>query len=92
MLQDKNILEININPPGYKTAMRIVHADFDECISNIFPSDDFLNLLATRLKILTGRPLNKAQPQLDGEIQVKNTKARVAAIIDLFSGANIANC
>jgi type IV secretory pathway ATPase VirB11/archaellum biosynthesis ATPase len=85
MLTDKRLLEVNINPPGYKTAMRLVHGEFDECVSNIYPSDDFLNLLATRLKILTGRPLNKAQPQLDGEIQVKNTKARVAAIIDPFS-------
>ena len=66
--------------------MRIVHADYDECVTNIYPSEDFLNYLATRLKINTGRPLNKAQPQLDGEILVgKGTKARVAAIADPFS-------
>jgi type IV secretory pathway ATPase VirB11/archaellum biosynthesis ATPase len=85
LLRDKKILEININPPGPKTAMRIVHADYDEMVSNIYPSEDFLNHLATRLKISTGRPLNKAQPQLDGEIKVGKTKARVAAIIEPFS-------
>jgi archaeal flagellar protein FlaI len=85
LLFDDKVLEININPPGYKTALRIVHADFDECISNIYPTDDFLNYLATSLKITTGRPLNKAQPQLDGEIMVEQEKARVAAIIDPFS-------
>jgi len=85
LLFDEKVLEININPPGYKTAMRIVHADFDECISNIYPTDDLLNYLATRLKISTGRPLNKAQPQLDGEIAIEHEKGRVAAIIDPFS-------
>lgn len=85
LLFDDKVLEININPPGYKTAMRIVHADFDECVSNIYPTDDLLNYLATRLKISTGRPLNKAQPQLDGEIRIEDQKGRVAAIIDPFS-------
>jgi len=86
LLRDPKVLEININPPGNKTPMRIVHADYDECVTNIYPSEDFLNYLATRLKINTGRPLNKAQPQLDGEISVgKGTKARVAAIADPFS-------
>ncbi len=85
LMFDDKVLEININPPGYKTAMRIVHADFDECISNIYPTDDLLNYLSTRLKISTGRPLNKAQPQLDGEIKIENEKGRVAAIIDPFS-------
>jgi hypothetical protein len=60
LLFDENILEININPPADKTAMRIVHAKYDECVSNIYPTQEFLNYLATRLKINTGRPLNKA--------------------------------
>ncbi|MEM4268426.1 MAG: type II/IV secretion system ATPase subunit [Candidatus Woesearchaeota archaeon] len=85
LMFDEKVLEININPPGYKTAIRIVHSDFDECVSNIYPTDDLLNYLATRLKISTGRPLNKAQPQLDGEIVIENEKGRVAAIIDPFS-------
>ena len=86
LLRDPKILEINVNPPANKTPMRVVHADYDECVTNIYPSEDFLNYLATRLKINTGRPLNKAQPQLDGEIAVgKGTRARVAAIADPFS-------
>jgi type IV secretory pathway ATPase VirB11/archaellum biosynthesis ATPase len=85
LMFDEKVLEININPPGFKTALRIVHADVDECTTNIFPSGDFLDYLATRMKISTGRPLNKAQPQLDGEIVIENQKGRVAAIIDPFS-------
>jgi flagellar protein FlaI len=85
LLFDDNILELNINPPAYKTSMRIVHATYQECTSNIYPSNDFLNYLATRLKISTGRPLNKAQPQIDGELLIENVRARVAAVIDPFS-------
>ena len=85
LLFDDQVLEININPPAYKTTVRIVHAKYEECISNIYPSDDFLNYLSTRLKMQTGRPLNKAQPQLDGEIKIEDQRARVAAIIDPFS-------
>lgn len=85
LMQDPNILEININPPGYKTPIKIVHAGFDECTSNIYPSDDFLNMISTRLKLITGRPLNKAQPQLDGELMIGNSKVRIAAVTKPFS-------
>ncbi len=85
LMYDEKIMEMNVNPPAYKTSIRIVHSDYQECTSNIYPSDDFLNYLATRLKISTGRPLNRAQPQLDGELEVKGIRARVAAIIEPFS-------
>ncbi len=85
ILEDENVLEININPPGFMTPMRIIHSEFMECSSNVYASDEYLNSIATRLKINTGRPLNKAQPQLDGEISFGNTRARVAAIVEPFS-------
>ncbi len=85
LLLDDKILEININPPAYKTSMRIIHSDFQECVSNIYATDDFLNFVLTRLKMSTGRPLNKAQPQIDGELSVGGVKARVAGIISPFS-------
>ncbi|MCB9362168.1 type II/IV secretion system ATPase subunit [Candidatus Woesearchaeota archaeon] len=85
LLFDEKVLEVNINPPAYKTAIRIVHADYDECVSNVFSSDDSLDYLALRLKLSTGRPLNRAQPQLDGEIHIEDQKARVSTIVDPFS-------
>lgn len=85
LFEDKSILEININPPEYEHPFRIVHQEFDECISNIFPSVDFLNYLSTFMKISTGRPLNKAQPQLDGELHIGNQRGRVAAVVAPFS-------
>jgi archaeal flagellar protein FlaI len=85
LLLDERILEVNINPPAFKTSMRIVHADYQECTSNILATDEFLNFLLTRLKMNTGRPLNKVQPQIDGEINVGGVNARVAGIINPFS-------
>lgn len=85
LFEDKNILEININPPEFEHPIRILHQEFDECITNIYPSRDFLNYLATYLKIQTGRPLNKAQPQLDGELTIGTQRGRVAAIMQPFS-------
>jgi archaeal flagellar protein FlaI len=85
LLFDDGLLEINVNPPAYKTSVRIVHSKYQECSSNIYPSDDFLNYLLTRLKISTGRPVNKAQPQIDGEIKIGDVKGRVAGIISPFS-------
>jgi flagellar protein FlaI len=85
VLTDPRILEININPPAFETPFRILHANFDECMTNIYPTPEFLNYLATYMKMETGRPLNKAQPQLDGEIAVGEHRGRVAAVIPPFS-------
>ncbi|MFH0955252.1 MAG: type II/IV secretion system ATPase subunit [Candidatus Micrarchaeota archaeon] len=85
LLSDPLVQEININPPEFQNSFSVVHQDFEECRTNIFPSIDFLNYLATYLKINTGRPLNKAQPQLDGELFVEKQRARVAAVIPPFS-------
>ena len=85
LLFDEKVLEININPPAYKTPIRIVHSTHEECTSNIYPSPEMLEYLSTHLKITTGRPLNRAQTQLDGEIIIEDQRARVAAIIEPFS-------
>ncbi len=85
LLTDSLVQEININPPEFQSPFRVIHEEFDECTTNIYPSIDFLNYLSTYMKINTGRPLNKAQPQLDGELFVEDQRARVAAVIPPFS-------
>ncbi|MCX6801684.1 MAG: ATPase, T2SS/T4P/T4SS family [Candidatus Diapherotrites archaeon] len=85
LMNDSKIQEININPPEFQSPFRIVHEDYDECRTNIFPSIDLLNYLATHLKIESGRPLNKAQPQLDAELFIDKQRARVAAVVPPFS-------
>jgi type IV secretory pathway ATPase VirB11/archaellum biosynthesis ATPase len=85
LMKDKNVLEININPPGFKTPIRIVHQKYGECITNIYPYQSYIDYFVTKLKINSGRPLNKVSPVLDSEIHVGGVKGRVAAIIDPFS-------
>lgn len=85
LMKDDEILEININPPGFKTPIRIVHEKYGECVTNIYPSQSFIDYFVTRLKMKSGRPLNKISPELDTEIEVAGIKGRVAVIIDPFS-------
>lgn len=85
LLTDEKIQEININPPEFNTPFTIIHSEFDECSTNIYPSIDFLNYLATYLKLESGRPLNKSQPQMDAELFVDKQRARVGAVIPPFS-------
>ncbi len=85
LMRDENVLEININPPGYKTPIRIVHDKYGECVTNIYPSQSFIDYFVTRLKMQSGRPLNKVSPELDTELEIVGVKGRVAAIIDPFS-------
>ncbi len=85
LLFDDKIQEINVNPPAHETSVRIVHESYDECVSNIYPTEEFLNYLSTRLKISSGRPLNRAKPRLDGEIEIEGQRARVAAVTEPFS-------
>jgi type IV secretory pathway ATPase VirB11/archaellum biosynthesis ATPase len=84
-MKDKQVLEININPPGYKTPIRIVHEKYGECVTNIYPSQSFIDYFITRLKMKSGRPLNKISPELDTEINIGGVNGRVAVIADPFS-------
>ncbi|MCB9371145.1 type II/IV secretion system ATPase subunit [Candidatus Woesearchaeota archaeon] len=85
LLKDKNVLEVNINPPGFNTPIRIIHEKYGECVTNIYPSQSFLDYFVTRLKMKSGRPLNKVSPELDTEVIVGGIKARVAVVVDPFS-------
>ena len=85
LMKDEKILEININPPGFETPIRIVHEVYGECVTNIYPSQSFLDYFVTQLKMKSGRPLNKISPELDTEIKVENINARIAVISDPFS-------
>lgn len=85
LMKDSEVLEININPPSYETPMRIIHSRFGECVTNIFPSQKFLDYFITRLKMKSGRPLNKVNPELDTEIDVDGIKGRIAGVVAPFS-------
>ncbi|MBI2583210.1 MAG: Flp pilus assembly complex ATPase component TadA [Candidatus Aenigmarchaeota archaeon] len=90
LLADENIQDILINSPVGAIPVFIRHAEFGDCITNIYPSASDAEAWATRFRIQSGRPLDEANPVLDTEIEVKGGRARVAAITRPLSPDGIA--
>lgn len=80
LLKDKNIQDINVNGPIGETPLFIVHAEFDECTTNIIPAREDGESWATKFRIISGRPLDEANPVLDTELILPYARARVAAM------------
>jgi type IV secretory pathway ATPase VirB11/archaellum biosynthesis ATPase len=56
------------------------HQDYDECNTNIIPSPEDADSWAARFRMLSGRPLDEANPILDTELLIGNISSRVAII------------
>jgi type IV secretory pathway ATPase VirB11/archaellum biosynthesis ATPase len=80
LLADNNVEDISMNSPLGVRPIFIKHKDFEECETNLIPTVADGDRLATRFKLLSGRPLDEANPVLDTEIAVPGGLARVAAI------------
>ncbi|MBI4158773.1 type II/IV secretion system ATPase subunit [Candidatus Woesearchaeota archaeon] len=80
LLKDKNIQDINVNGPIGETPLFIVHGDYDECTTNIIPAREDGESWATKFRIISGRPLDEANPVLDTELILPYARARVAVM------------
>ncbi|MCD6477171.1 MAG: Flp pilus assembly complex ATPase component TadA [Candidatus Aenigmarchaeota archaeon] len=80
LLKDDKIQDIYINSPLGIMPVYILHQDFEECETNLVPTKTDGERWATRFKLLSGRPLDEANPVLDTEIIIPGGTARVAAI------------
>ncbi len=80
LLKDKKVQDININGPIGQTPIFIVHSDYEECRTNIVPSMEDGESWATKFRILSGRPLDEANPVLDTELLLPGSRSRVAII------------
>ena len=80
LLADERVEDISMNSPLGTKPIFVKHRDFEECETNLIPTAADGDRLATRFKLLSGRPLDEANPVLDTEISVPGGVARVAAI------------
>ncbi len=80
LLKDPKIQDIVINGPIGQTPIYIVHQDYDDCVTNIIPSGVDGEGWATRFRMISGRPLDEANPVLDTELIAPGGRARVAII------------
>ena len=80
LLSDPKIQDVNVNSPYGDTAIFVVHEDFDDCTTNIFPTIDEANSWATKLRMISGRPLDEANQLLDTELELPGASIRVSAL------------
>jgi type IV secretory pathway ATPase VirB11/archaellum biosynthesis ATPase len=85
ILKDEKIQDVAINSPVGQAPIYIFHADYNECETNIIPTREDAESWATRFRLLSGRPLDEANPVLDTELYVPGGSARVAAITRTLS-------
>ena len=85
ILQDENVQDIEINSPIGRAPIFIFHGEHAECETNIVSSIEDADSWATRFRLMSGRPLDEANPVLDTELQVPGGRARIAAITRTLS-------
>jgi len=80
LLSDEKVQDVNINSPSGEVPIFIVHQDFGDCYTNIYPTPAEVEGWATKLRLISGRPLDEANAILDTELKVPGFSSRVAAI------------
>ncbi|MBI3033056.1 Flp pilus assembly complex ATPase component TadA [Candidatus Woesearchaeota archaeon] len=80
LLKDENIQDIVINSPMGKTPMFVVHAKYGECYTNIIPTKNEAESWASKLRLISGRPLDEANPIIDTELELPGAFTRVSVI------------
>lgn len=80
LLSDYKMQDISVNSPQGSIPLFIVHQDYDDCKTNIIPTTKEAESWATKLRLMSGRPLDEANPILDTELELPGASTRVSAI------------
>lgn len=91
LLKDENVQDVTINSPTGQSPIFLVHSIYDECKTNILPSISDAESWASKLRMLSGRPLDEANPILDTDIEIPGVaNARVGVISKPLNPTGIA--
>ncbi|MFT4304682.1 MAG: ATPase, T2SS/T4P/T4SS family [Candidatus Woesearchaeota archaeon] len=90
LLQDEKIQDISVNSPLGKIPIFIVHSDFDDCKTNIIPTKPEADSWASKLRMISGRPLDEANPILDTELELPEVSTRVSLITEPLNPSGLA--
>ncbi|HUW44106.1 MAG TPA: type II/IV secretion system ATPase subunit [Bacillota bacterium] len=80
LLQDKNLQDISLNAPISMTPVFVRHQEYDECLTNILPSQEDIDSWAAKFRLVSGRPLDEANPVLDTQLEIEKIRARIAIV------------
>ncbi len=87
VLSDPKITDVYVNAPADINPVHVV-VDGDECITNIFLSQDDLDSMVSRFRAISGRPFGEATPIL--EMELPEFGVRVSVIGDPLSANGLA--
>lgn len=91
LLSDEKVQDITINSPMGSSPIFLVHGKYDECVTNIIPSVSDGESWASKLRLMSGRPLDEANPILDTEIEIPHVaKARIGVIAPPLDPSGVA--
>ncbi len=80
LLQDKNLQDVVLNAPVSLNPIFVRHNEFDECFTNILLSQDDADSWAAKFRMISGRPLDEANPILDTDLSLENMRARISIV------------
>ncbi|MBI2660398.1 Flp pilus assembly complex ATPase component TadA, partial [Candidatus Woesearchaeota archaeon] len=90
LLQDERVQDITINSPLGETPMFIVHQDYADCVTNIVPTSPEADSWASKLRLISGRPLDEANPILDTELTIPGANSRIAVVAPPLNPSGLA--
>ena len=90
LLADPKIQDISINSPASMNNITLIHGEYGECITNLVATPRDVENWATKLRLLSGRPFDEANPILDTELILPTARVRVSAIQEPLSPSGIA--
>jgi type IV secretory pathway ATPase VirB11/archaellum biosynthesis ATPase len=90
LLQDEKIQDISVNSPQGRLPIFIVHGDYADCVTNIIPTVTEAESWATKLRMISGRPLDEANVILDTELELPGASVRVSTITRPLDPSGIA--
>ena len=79
-----------VNAPVSLSPIFVRHNEFDECATNLIPSQDDADSWATKFRMMSGRALDEANPVLDTNLVLNGISARVAIIQRPLSAGGLA--
>ncbi|MCZ7362356.1 MAG: type II/IV secretion system ATPase subunit, partial [Candidatus Methanoperedens sp.] len=87
ILSDERVTDVYVNSPSDINPIHIV-VDGEECLSNIYLSQDDIDSMITRFRAISGRPFGEANPVLD--MDLAEFKTRVSVIGDPLASGGLA--
>ncbi len=90
LMEDEHIQDVSVNAPFGRLAIFIVHNKFQDCVTNIVPSRTEAESWGTKLRLISGRPLDESNPILDTELDLPAARTRVSAVTAPMSHAGLA--